>query len=71
MQDNDDVSYLLNVADRQVQQMNRLVNDLLDTSRIKRGKLVIGPTRSTIANIVADAVAVVRDDTNSGSSTLR
>jgi PAS domain S-box-containing protein len=45
---------------RQVGQMSRLVDDLLDMSRITRGKIELRKTRVELAPIVEHAVEVVR-----------
>ena len=44
------------VMDRQLKQMVRLVNDLLDVSRINTGKLAISKTRIDIQSIIRDAI---------------
>ncbi|MEM5341384.1 hybrid sensor histidine kinase/response regulator [Paraburkholderia azotifigens] len=49
----------LAVASRQVQQLKRLVSDLLDASRVRHGKLSIQPDRCLLGDIVRDAVAAV------------
>jgi PAS domain S-box-containing protein len=46
------------VLDRQLQQMKRLVDDLLDVSRVKHGKLRLERRIIEIREIVADAVEV-------------
>jgi signal transduction histidine kinase len=48
------------VIDRQVRQMERLIEDLLDASRIAQGKVVIRPQRVTLNDAVANALSVVR-----------
>jgi PAS domain S-box-containing protein len=48
------------VIDRQVQQMSRLVEDLLDVSRIARGKIELRRERVAIATAVSNAVEVSR-----------
>jgi signal transduction histidine kinase/ActR/RegA family two-component response regulator len=48
------------VADRQVQHMTRLVDDLLDVSRIMRGKIELQKERVELASIVARAVETVQ-----------
>jgi len=45
-----------NVMDRQLQQMVRLVNDLLDVSRINTGKLAISKARVDLQSVIQDAV---------------
>ncbi|ACC74257.1 ATP-binding protein [Paraburkholderia phymatum] len=49
----------LAVANRQVQQLKRLVSDLLDASRIRHGKLSVRPTYGLLGDIVKDAMAAV------------
>jgi signal transduction histidine kinase/ActR/RegA family two-component response regulator len=44
------------VIDRQVQHLARLVDDLLDVSRITRGKVELRPERVTLASVVSAAV---------------
>lgn len=46
----------LNAIDRQVRQMSRLLDDLLDASRITYGKLTLRPERVELAGIVKSAV---------------
>ncbi|MHB1559538.1 MAG: sensor histidine kinase [Isosphaeraceae bacterium] len=48
------------VIDRQVRQLTRLVDDLLDVSRISRGKIRLRPQRVDLAAIVRSAALVVR-----------
>jgi CheY-like chemotaxis protein/two-component sensor histidine kinase len=51
-----DVAAAHDVIERQVQQMTRLMDDLLDVSRITRGKIALHKERSHLAPIVANAV---------------
>ncbi len=44
------------IMDRQLQQMVRLVNDLLDVSRINTGKLAISKTCIDIRSVIQDAI---------------
>jgi len=44
------------VMDRQLQQMVRLVNDLLDVSRINTGKLTIAKTHIDLQSVIRDAI---------------
>jgi len=44
------------IMERQLQQMVRLVDDLLDVSRINTGKLTISKTRVSIQSVIKDAV---------------
>jgi PAS domain S-box-containing protein len=48
------------MMDRQTQHMVRLIDDLLDVSRITRGKLELRKSRVSLADIVRDAVAATR-----------
>jgi PAS domain S-box-containing protein len=48
------------VIERQARQLTRLVDDLLDVSRISRGKIQLRPQRVDLADAVRSAVAVVR-----------
>jgi CheY-like chemotaxis protein/two-component sensor histidine kinase len=48
------------MMDRQTQHMVRLIDDLLDVSRITRGKLELRKSRVELADIVRDAVAATR-----------
>ncbi|MGH8759984.1 MAG: GAF domain-containing sensor histidine kinase [Burkholderiales bacterium] len=48
------------VIDRQVQQMTRLVDDLLDVSRITRGKIDLRKERVELAAVVKNAVEASR-----------
>jgi signal transduction histidine kinase/ActR/RegA family two-component response regulator len=47
---------LLEMAERQVRQMVRLVDDLMEITRIKRGKIDLQRAPSTLAEILATAV---------------
>ncbi len=48
------------VIDRQVRQLTRLVDDLLDISRVSRGKIELRPQRVDMAFIVRSAAQAVR-----------
>jgi PAS domain S-box-containing protein len=48
------------VIGRQVHQLSRMVDDLLDVSRISRGKIQLRPQRVDLAEVVHSAVQVVR-----------
>ncbi len=48
------------VMERQLKQMVRLVDDLLDVSRITTGKLTISKTRADVQSIMRDAVEASR-----------
>ena len=53
------------MMDRQVGHMVRLVDDLLDVSRISRGKIELKRTRTDVATIVEQAVEAVRPQVQS------
>ncbi len=53
----------LAVADRQVRQLKRLLRDLLDASGIRHGKLSVQRSHCLLADIVCDALAAVKLDT--------
>jgi CheY-like chemotaxis protein len=46
--------------DRQIQQMSRLVEDLLDIARISRGKIELRKERIALATVIEDAVETTR-----------
>src|SRR5262249_21619198 len=50
----------IEVADRQLQHMTRLVDDLLDVSRIMRGKIELQKEQIELASVVARAVETVQ-----------
>jgi signal transduction histidine kinase len=51
---------LLDSADRQTEQMNRYVTDLLDTTRIQAGKLEVHVSTQDILGLVQEVVRVLR-----------
>jgi two-component system CheB/CheR fusion protein len=51
---------LVDIVDRQVHQIVRLVDDLLEVSRITRGKIDLNKTRVRLADVVRDAVETSR-----------
>jgi signal transduction histidine kinase len=65
-----DVLSALDIADRQMQLLKRLVSDLLDASRIKHGKLSVHPSYGLLQDIVADAVMAMKSDLNCGQHRL-
>jgi signal transduction histidine kinase/CheY-like chemotaxis protein len=54
------VDAAMDVLDRQVGQMVRLVDDLLDAGRISRGKMVLRKERVELSSVVLHAVEAVR-----------
>jgi len=48
------------VIERQTQHITRLVDDLLDVSRITRGKITLRPERITVASVIERAVEAIR-----------
>ena len=55
-----EMSWATDVIDRQVHQMSRLVDDLLDVSRITRGKIQLHKERIELAAVVKSAVEASR-----------
>ncbi|CAN5857294.1 chemotaxis protein CheB [soil metagenome] len=51
---------LVEVIDRQSQQMSRLLDDLLDASRVTQNKIELRKTRLDLRSVVEDAVAASR-----------
>lgn len=64
-------SSLLSMMSRQVDQMVHLVDDLLDVSRISRGKIELRKERLAIASIVEHAVEAVRAQCDSHQHQLK
>jgi signal transduction histidine kinase/DNA-binding response OmpR family regulator len=58
--DQPDIAWARNVLDRQVSHLVRLVDDLLDVSRITRGKIKLQPESLDVADVVAHAVEASR-----------
>ena len=54
------VTVAADILDRQIRQMSRLVNDLLDASRISRGKIELRRARVALRPIVEEAIETVR-----------
>lgn len=52
----DRLSRSLDVADRQLQRLSRLVHELLDVSRIESGRLLLHPERFDLAELVEEIV---------------
>ncbi len=55
-----ELQWATDVVDRQVHQMTRLVDDLLDVSRITRGKIELRKERVELATVVSSAVDTSR-----------
>src|SRR5262249_55755884 len=55
-----DLQWATEVIDRQVRQMTRLVDDLLDVSRITRGRIELRKQRVELAEVVRNAVEASR-----------
>jgi PAS domain S-box-containing protein len=60
----------LAVIDRQMRQMTRLIDDLLDVSRITRGKLELRRQRAKLADVVRAAVETSRPALDAAGHTL-
>jgi PAS domain S-box-containing protein len=58
------------VVERQVEQLVRLVDDLLDVSRIMRGKIELRKERVELASIVTQAVEVVQPTLDANGQTF-
>ena len=58
--DEQNVALATEILDRQIRQMSRLVNDLLDASRISRGKIELRRTRVALRPILEEAIETVR-----------
>lgn len=59
------------MMERQVQQMARLIDDLLDVSRITQGKMVLRTRRVTLKEIVQSAVEATRSFIEEGRHDLK
>jgi signal transduction histidine kinase/CheY-like chemotaxis protein len=57
---NEEVRWACNVIDRQVRQMTRIVDDLLDVSRITRGKITLKKTVVDVSSLISAAVETSR-----------
>ncbi len=58
--DDPQMCWVRDVIERQVRQLTRLVDDLLDVARITRGKIVLRPRRITLAGAVHAAIEIAR-----------
>jgi len=61
----------IEMIERQVEQMARLIDDLLDVSRITRGVLELRRERTSLADVVDAAVKACRDELERRRHTLR
>jgi len=52
--------YLRRIAERQIRRLARLIDDLLDVSRIRTGKVELRKSRVSLAEVVGHAVEIVR-----------
>jgi PAS domain S-box-containing protein len=64
------VSWSLGVIQRQVTHMARLLDDLLDVSRITRGRLEVRRVRVTLKSIIDSAVEIVQPAIQAGKHQL-
>ncbi|TDG03248.1 response regulator [Paraburkholderia guartelaensis] len=55
------LSGYLAVAHRQIRHLERLMDDLLDASRLDHNKLAIAPVETSLKDVLADAVAAVEE----------
>ena len=60
----------LDMADRQVKQLRRLVDDLLDVGRITRGKIVLRPESIALTDALQGAVDAVQSRTDGRRQTV-
>lgn len=58
------VQQALQVIGRQVRQLTRLADDLLDIGRITSGKLKLKPTVLNVSKVISNALETVRPDAN-------
>jgi PAS domain S-box-containing protein len=58
--DENTVTAATDILERQIRQMSRLVNDLLDASRISRGKIELRRARIALRAVVDEAIETVR-----------
>src|SRR5439155_164165 len=57
------------MIDRQVRHMARLLDDLLDVSRVTRGKITLAPVRLDVREVIRHAVEATRPSSGSSSCT--
>ena len=65
-----DVNWASDLIERQVQAMSRLIDDLMDVSRINQGKIELRRERLNLAAVLADAVETTRPLIDEASHTL-
>ena len=58
--DEETVTAATEILERQIRQMSRLVNDLLDASRISRGRIELRRSRIALGPVVEEAIETVR-----------
>jgi len=68
--DADTVRFASEILDRQVGHMVRQVDDLLDVSRISRGKIELRKERAELASIVSHAIEAIRPECESARHDL-
>jgi PAS domain S-box-containing protein len=68
--DHPDLRWVQEVVDRQVRQMTRLVDDLLDVSRITSGKITLRKELVELTSIVATAIENCRHQTDAREQEL-
>jgi signal transduction histidine kinase/CheY-like chemotaxis protein len=56
----EDAQQLWSTMDRQVQQMTRLINDLMDVARITRGRIPLQRERVAVETLVSEAVEAIK-----------
>ncbi len=61
---------MLEIADRQAQHLNRLVDDLLEVSRITRGKIELKKQRLDLADVLRNALETARPSIERGRHKL-
>lgn len=66
----DELQHARDIIDRQVQQMARLVDDLLDISRITRGKIALQKEQIDLAEALNDAIEASRPLIDQGAHEL-
>lgn len=55
-----DVARLTNIVSRQTQQLSRLINDLLDVSRVTRGKIELDPQILSVHDVIEHALEMTQ-----------